>query len=59
MDYSNLNEFDMEFLEEDYSYVTCHVPIANKTFIRVYYDSGEGDVRSQQDCGGLWIVLIG
>ncbi|RHN70848.1 hypothetical protein MtrunA17_Chr3g0139961 [Medicago truncatula] len=59
MDYSNFNEFDMEFLEENYSYVTCHVPIANKTFIRVYYDSGEGDVRIQQDCGGLWIVLIG
>jgi len=32
-----------------YLYVTWHVP--NKTFIKVYYDSGEGDVWNQQDCG--------
>jgi len=39
----------MKCLVEEYLYVTYHIP--NKTFIRVYYDSGEGDVRSQQDCG--------
>ncbi|KAL5065753.1 hypothetical protein RYX36_027490 [Vicia faba] len=45
MDY-DMNEIDMESLEEDeeYTYVTCHVP--NKTFTKVYYDDGE--VRRQQ-----------
>lgn len=45
-DYSSLNEIDMGSLEE-YTYVTCHVP--NKTFTKVYYDGGEGDVRIQHD----------
>ncbi|KAJ1418793.1 Zf-FLZ domain [Sesbania bispinosa] len=35
------NEIDVGSLEE-YTYVTCHVP--NKTFTKVYYDGGEGDV---------------
>lgn len=46
MDYSSMNEIDMESMEEEYTYVTCHVP--NKTFTKVYYDGGEGDVRRQQ-----------
>jgi hypothetical protein len=48
MDYSNMNEIDMESLEEEYTYVTCHVP--NKTFTKVYYDGCESDVRRQQGC---------
>ncbi|XP_058729760.1 FCS-Like Zinc finger 14-like [Vicia villosa] len=52
LDYSNMNdgnEIDMENLEEledeEFTYVTCHVP--NKTFTKVYYD---GEVRKQQGC---------
>jgi len=40
------NEFDDGSLEEEYTYVTCHVP--NKTFTKVYYDGGEGDVGSRK-----------
>ncbi|XP_057420448.1 FCS-Like Zinc finger 14-like [Lotus japonicus] len=32
---------DQGSLEEEFTYVTCHVP--NKTFTKVYYDGGEGD----------------
>ncbi|RDX65992.1 Protein MARD1 [Mucuna pruriens] len=35
----NPDEIDVE----EYTYVTCHVP--NKTFTKVYYDGGEGDIR--------------
>lgn len=36
----NPDEIDVE----EYTYVTCHVP--NKTFTKVYYDAGEGDIQN-------------
>ncbi|CAL0306935.1 unnamed protein product [Lupinus luteus] len=37
------NGFQREIDVEDYTYVTCHVP--NKTFTKVYFDGGEGDIK--------------
>ncbi|KHN07883.1 FCS-Like Zinc finger 13-like [Glycine soja] len=39
----NPDEFDVE----EYTYVTCRVP--NKTFTKVYYDGGEGDIIRRQN----------
>ncbi|KAJ7956011.1 DUF581 domain-containing protein [Quillaja saponaria] len=38
------NEIDVGSLEEDYTYVTSHVP--NKTFTKVYFNGGEAQILS-------------
>ncbi|KAE9602504.1 hypothetical protein Lal_00049738 [Lupinus albus] len=37
------NGFQREIDVEDYTYVTSHVP--NKTFTKVYFDGGEGEIK--------------
>ncbi|KAK7265464.1 hypothetical protein RJT34_33084 [Clitoria ternatea] len=39
----NPDGFNEGSFEEEYTYVTCHVP--DKTFTKVYYDGGQGHVR--------------
>ncbi|KAL5182787.1 Protein MARD1 [Glycine soja] len=46
----NPDEFDVE----EYTYVTCHVP--NKTFTKVYYDGGEGEIRRHYNNSNVGVL---